>query len=483
MGSGSARWRAVATWALAALVFVTANTLFWSGLPDRIRLRPLSKEDQNHWVTMAATTSHHGTMSRFVHPTDRVFAPTSYREPLYPALLALQMWLHPDLRDLSVAEIDNDQEGHPALTALQYPQNVVQWTTSVLAVAVAWTLTGSPLASGVAGSLVLLSRNLVRETSIFRNEGLAAMLLTATSLALALAFRRRRARVFALAGALGGLLALTKAVFGYFWIAPPAAAGYLAWRLGWDRRRTAAGVGAFLIGFAIVVAPWMARNYVHFGRAYIAERGGVVLYLRALYDQMEPDEFRASFIIALWPIEFARERLQPLIHPSSYRRLLRENSDGFYQSALARRAELIEEHAGDQVAADDAQVAEALALVAAHPMGHLRASLPLGLGGIFVERDLKWSRPKIPGVEVSVVLFVSFWILCGVAIWRARPVLLAAVLPALFGWGFYTLLSHNIPRYNQIALPILYVSVVVLGVEVWRGIVSAVGRVRVRLAR
>jgi hypothetical protein len=70
------------------------------------------------------------------------------------------------------------------------------------------------------------------------------------------------------------------------------------------------------------------------------------------------------------------------------------------------------------------------------------------------------------------VLFSSLFGLAGWALLRGRFSWLAMLSPALFCFGFNTAVSNNLPRYNKLLIPILWVATAIV---LHRGIGSLAG--------
>ena len=474
-GVGLRAWRAHAA-PIFAVVFVGLLSIgFWADGCAGIAQHEIESGDQNHWLTMAATLSRHGVLSRDgVEPAPGTRpAPTSYREPLYPALLALQISRHPALSHMTVPEVLRGSLGAPGLESLQGAQVALHFATALLVAWIFWRLTGSVLGAALVFPLVAFSPTLAAEARLYRNEGLAAFLLTAASAALLLAVERPSPLRFAGAGLAVGLLALTKAMFATIWLPVLLLGAWAGLRRGWGRRRTVVALAAFAFAFTTTLGPWMARNLHHFGHAHLTQRGGAVLYLRALYDGMNRDEYWASFV-RFSDFEWT-ERVGDRIPFESKRHLLRWEDGSFYEIFKERRTKLAD-RLGSVREADRALLAEAVGIILAHPVRHLLVSIPLGLRGVFVEEDLAWLSPGVSGALTSVILFgaLSGWAV--LAFWRGDHALAAVLLPALFAWAFHTLLTHNIPRYNAICIPILYLCAALSAAAAWRWIEGVVAR-------
>ena len=448
-----------------AVVFVGFSVAFWWDALLEVGPHQVRGGDQSQWLRMAVNLHRHHTFSKDMVPKGGGVRPTAYREPVYPAFVAAQMALNPSLRDLDAQQVYNEGDGHPALVALQVPQILIMYATILLAMGIVWKLSGSAVFALGAGIVIALSTTLQREMLIYRSETLAVFLTTALAFVLVVAAERRSPAAYAGAGALAGLLALTKAVFGYFWLPFVLVFALVAWRAGWKRRPAVMSGAAFVLAFGVVIAPWMARNYFQFGRWYIADRGGIALNLRTLYDSIDPDEYFASFFY--WtPYRTSKQILEKHFDYESYRRLNRRDREhGFYLVSRENRRKLTEQ-LGDPVLADRVMLDEAVDYVIHHPVRHLALSLPLGLRGIFVEKKL--NVVNIAGYKVATLAFASFATLCVIAVKRSDLRLAGALLPALHCWGFYSLASHNLPRYNMICIPTFYLAILVLvGAYLW----------------
>ncbi|RLC78502.1 MAG: hypothetical protein DRJ03_25135 [Chloroflexi bacterium] len=176
--------------------------------------------------------------------------PEVNRTPLYPAFLALDY----------------------VLLGAKSPTGavLVQILVSTLTVALAYRL-GKLWGGRRVGVLVALVLSVEVGSVIYASqlmtETLFNCVLTASTLLWSLALRRRRWTYACVAGGLLGLGALVRPVLFYF---GPVAA-FLAWLLGprRDRRRWQIAL-ALLAAFALVIAPWMARNHTLTGRAELS---------------------------------------------------------------------------------------------------------------------------------------------------------------------------------------------------------------------
>jgi len=307
--------------------------------------------------------------------------------------------------------------------------------------------------------------------TIMSEVAAAALMLTAGACLVA-AMRSGRTAHFAWAGLSFGLLALTKASFLYVFIG--LAALLLAIALIGPRKleltRRLAPIAALAAAFAAVVVPWMARNYVQLDKFQLAERGGVVLYLRALKNGMTADEYKgALYFWAPKPLQSAignmlgfssadlqrGGRLQRLNRGpeadfyrddiAAWRSARPEEAVTFIRKALAEQLRLERLAATGELAqpADAELQQRAIGMITADPVRHL-ATTPLFL----------WRGAFFP---LPVLLAALIY-----AMWRRDYALGIFVLPGLGTVMFFGLLTHFLPRYSAPILPMAVVTTVVL---------------------
>src|SRR5262249_52540269 len=144
--------------------------------------------------------------------------------------------------------------------------------------------------------------------SLFTDMHGAALLVVAAG-ALAVATTSARPRHYAAAGALFGLLTLTKATFLYVSLLMMPLLFAFHWAVGDARARSARLIAVtwMVVTYGLVVGPWILRNFIEVGALNVADRGGVVLLGRAAMDNMSSEEFRGAFYV------WGDPRLQPII--------------------------------------------------------------------------------------------------------------------------------------------------------------------------
>ena len=212
--------------------------------------------DANHYHAIAKNIA---AGNGFAHPfpfPDPVPQATAFRPPLYPALLGAAYWLFGS--HVFVAQV----------------LNVALGTGVVVLVALLANRYAGRQAAVVAGAFAAIFPPLLANDGPILSEPLGLALLLGTVLLLA-------SRQTTWAGLTAGLLVLTR----------PSAQGYAAvlalwvlWRLG---LRNALRFGALV---ALVVAPWLVRNWVELGSPVLVTSNG--FNLAALYSEVSLAEDR-----------------------------------------------------------------------------------------------------------------------------------------------------------------------------------------------
>jgi 4-amino-4-deoxy-L-arabinose transferase-like glycosyltransferase len=448
--------------------------------------------DSEQTLRMGENLVHQGVISLDEQPPYR---PSMYREPI-PVWLAA----------LSVAVVDRvlGEAGYDAYVAGERARLIKHqqlfWVAALfvggflaaglfsasfvvrLATAV---VVCAPFVSRIAPALsTLLYPNMQIGWAINRlySDIAGAALLLLASLALVAAARRRNPWWTVLAGAAFGLLTLVKAAFLYVF------PGVLLALVAYDRlvrgKFTLRGVATrtliLLASFAAVVAPWMYRNYATLGEFQLTERGGEVLFVRALKNTMTFDEYLGTFYV--WgPARStvgAMFGFEPhdLQRGGRLARLNRETSDfsdddrvaeaagrpedaiSFFRQSRAHYAKLLADyraagHPSPTTAANEEMQRQAFAMIAEHPFRHLAMTLPM------LVRGACYTFP---------VLAIAF-----VIGWRLKRYDIALFVTPAIGWAlFHALLSHFITRYGVPLEPIA----TVVGTGIVAAAITAVWR-------
>jgi 4-amino-4-deoxy-L-arabinose transferase-like glycosyltransferase len=315
--------------------------------------------------------------------------------------------------------------------------------------------------------------------NLYTEQAGAALLLLGSTF-LALATRRGQLRNAAAAGFCFGLLALTKGVEAYVALGLFAALCLLLLlpRVRFEHRWSWKAVLMLIAAYGVVVAPWLYRNYTLFGSLQVAERGGAVLYMRALKDGMTADEYLGTFYVwapglqsfigralGYTPADLQLGgRLQRLNREPDSDFAARDSAAemagdpdmavSFYRKARAERVRLQIELAArgvdePTVEADRELQKRALKIVLNDLGHHLAMVIP------FLWRG---------ALTTSVVL-----ILCWLHALAARRTDLAIfLLPASGTVAFYALFTHFIARYSVPIVPVATVAGLVLTAAIWQ---------------
>ena len=237
------------------MVLVVLNG--WASLTTTNRMRVVEGTDAAQYDKLARGLEANRGFSSAGPP----FEPTFYREPGYPLFLALAYRLSGDNQDVAAAA-----------------QVVVLAVSAGLTAVLGARLFG-PLAGLAAGAVLGFSPELATYASTMLSETLFTFLLLATIVMAVRARESRRPIDLLLVGVGLGIAAFTRA-FALALVVP------LALLLAFDGRPTRLlpvirRSGLVVVGVALVLTPWVARNWVAVGRPALTSRSGVVVIRRA----------------------------------------------------------------------------------------------------------------------------------------------------------------------------------------------------------
>lgn len=448
-------------------------------LPDKQAVQ----SDARAYTTLAVNLWRHGVFSLdeadVTHPV-----PTQYREPGYPAFLALAIGTQSDLRRKPMEKFHSHGS---EIRSLKRAGLVLYVAMSALIFALVRGSGGSRAAAFGAGLLVALSRGSQDLLATTLSEHLSMVAMAAVSLALIGLARKPGTGLAALGGLALAVLVLTKTVFQLFL---PLA---LAWVWGCGRSRASStrwiAVAAFAVGYVLPIGAWKLRNAAHFGNtALVAGRSGVVLMTRALKDTMTADERRAAWIY--WMPEGEEKRRCAISafgnrFEEVTRRLDRSWPGSYYRQARAERDALFETgDAGPLFYREvDRQLARrALDIMRRNVGAHVALTPAFAWRCLFADRGLqlcwpfewKWDAPLrwtalwAGGLFLGVLLSVI----------RRDPRPLALALPSLFLLGAQALMTHCIPRYGLGLVPFGTGALALVGDTVVRSIATRYKRGR-----
>jgi len=417
------------------------------------------KADAVGIALMAYNLKTHGTLSMawINNEEQEDITPTSYREPGYPAVLALGMLLSPSLRSLPEKYFaSEDVKFQVPSKSLSYLEIAILFLAALISMCLVLYITKSRFLSIAALFGVGFSPALLLNIRHFLTENLTALLILGASALLMLSAKSGRKRYYLLTGVLLGMLTLTKATFQFAWLPLIVFMMFYLYKKKVSLKKGGILLVIFLASYFAVVSPWMLRNYAHFDRAFIAERGGCVLMVRANYSMMNSKEYFAHFL--LWmPTEFAQKWKERCFDDEEISRLYRSNPDGYRKRARDLRMELIEKF-NDTAKADAVLTSTAVKQIMTHPFRHLLTCIPIAWKGMFVEME---AYPGLYGNNlsplISLVLFGCFFGLTVHSLIKGNWEYLAFLFLANYLFAMHVLFTHNIPRYNIPLIPVLWV--------------------------
>ncbi len=251
--------------------------------------------------------------------------PTAYRPPLYPLLL------------VPCEALDHEARSRIALGLLHVSLG------AVTALATLWLgrRWGLGRWSALAAALTACDPILLHQSTLVMTETLAAALVCAALAALTWTEARPGAKRAALAGLALGLAALCRPTF-LAWAALVA----LAWAVLRGGRRRLTVPAVLLVSLGVVLAPWILRNLLQFGRPIATTtHGGYTLLLG------NNPEYYAFLQQADW-------------------------GDVWQADQFDREVSLARANAGDdEISADRREYAQAWQTIRAHPQPFLAACL------------------------------------------------------------------------------------------------------------
>ena len=470
---------------IAIIVLVIGNAAINDATEGSNRIDPQNSDGRQN-LTYAYNLARYGVFSR--SEADRPdIPPDFYREPLYPALMALSL-------KLFAAPNEFDYECFVADETCGPQREMVKRTYIPLLVALAWATVAAARRWWAA---YLCVAPLVAVSFFYINNSLSELpaalflLLHAWFLYEGIATENspRSKRIFAvLSGIALGLLILTKAIFFYWMIALAASIAAYGF-LRRHRWRPIVRFAALLLLPALLLANiWMVRNFVLFEKYTLTSRSATVLAVRAEYSYMTANEYAAFFAEFSPPI--LRPWLLTFFDEDDYQRLRRGNPNSYYYAVtrltddsevvrLAReRYDMspdLQSKEGEFVAAqlseaDDAALSSAAIRTILDRLGkHLFLFLPFAYQGSFVEiQPYIWESSTLQlmisrFVEIVALFFVpALLVMAGWALRKRHYAVVLFFAPALFSYAFHALATHYIPRYSTPLVPIFLIAVVLL---------------------
>ena len=397
----------------------------------------------------AVLTSGSGVLSSLAD--GRALVPAASPAPLYPAFLAGMMAV--DHSFLQATEcILRHRNG--LLTSPCVPDyGAVLWVQAgFLSIALlvifsaGWVLTRNVWTSFLASGLAAFSSTYADLAGFFGPDVMAVPLLSLACLLLVLAARYGGAGRWLACGLVIGCLPLVLAS-SRFVLAVVLFLVFCSWLFGrpqiagippgeWLKRSWRGALLAtfsLLLGYLVVVGPWMGRNLALFGEAAVTKGMQVhTLEPRLAYNRMNGGEWAVAFIY--WLPDFGDSLAERLFEPGLHRRLDIGAPDGFYR----RGREIVEydvELAGVPPLRPRADYLLEQELVG-NFWKHVFVTLPLTWRGLFVAKY--W----------SLVTFVALAIVMAVAVRRRWDSFLLFATPPCGLLLINAFVSVNLPQQN-----------------------------------
>ena len=377
--------------------------------------------------------------------------------PLYPAFLAVLMKVDRPFYDTAVCVVENHSVAGQCPLNLALPV-LIQGLLAAFSAFLVWlsavSLTGKKSVGWLAMGLVLLVRDaysfyaaeLMTENLTFPLFSLACFLGTS-------GLQHKRSSRVLFSGIVLGFLALNRPSFPFlFYAISVSTLCASVFMIATRKRRITflTPLVLFVIGYAVIVTPWVVRNGLTLHSYEISKGYGVfILQERVAFDSMTSREWAASFIFGL--PDFGDSLAKRLLPPADYERLDYGATDGFYLTG--NREKPLWQSPGEA----DRRLHDMIHhYIVANLLKHMLVTLSLAWRGMWVGKY--WGLVTIP-------------VFAGVAIHALRtrwwPFLLYA-FPAWYMLAFNAFLTVNVVRYNLVLLPCLAIATAWSLVAFWQ---------------
>lgn len=431
---------------LRALVFIAA----FAALAAAILARPdkrLNDFDQSFYLTIAYDLTRHGVFSNGIFDdVDSTTAKPSagmFFGPGYPALVAGVMALSPRFDAAVVCNVQANHGKRDFNSCEIYARPMLLVHAALLAAAVlAIALAGEALFAKRAvffGAAGIATVGFAFEAELFSflmTESLTIALYSLAALFALRAWRGGRAIDWLLAGVLVGLLCLTRT--SYLVIVPVFALLGLvaAWLRGREfLLRFVKGALLYVAAFAVVLAPWLARNLASIGKLGLTEEyGAATIVERFAYDRMTLVEGLLAFPYCV-PV-VGPPLVAALAGSDAMARFDWRHKGGFFDSGRSHRVALTKQH-GRLDPVIGGIVRDELR---ERGMNYLLVSIPLAWCGLWVAQF--WSLIAIPIFAAALVAAAR----------RRRWDYLLYAAPPFVMVALHAAVANHYSRYNLILI-------------------------------
>jgi hypothetical protein len=434
MTSVSVRPAAKIAFAIAVFAVLAAAILSRPG-------KWLTDFDQSFYLTIAYDLDRHGVFSNGVFDnTDSSQAappPGMFFVPGYPLVVLAAMKLDPRFAE-AVACIVERREGCESYALPVLLLHALFLALGVLAIArSAELLFDSRRVFWLAGALATVSLLPSRDLFSFAmTESLTFFLYSLAALALVFAWKTARTRNFVLAGCALGLLCLTRPSF---LVLLPVVAGLSvlhSYRFAApEKKRPWTHAAVLVLGFLVVVGPWLARNAVSVGKFGLSEEyGAATLIERFAFDDITWREYLLAFPYCLPAI--GPPLVASLFGADAMDRFQYDKPGSFFAAGRARRIALVKEHGRlDPIIGNVFR-------------DELRNN---GWRYVLVSLPLAWCGLWTAGIW-SLVLLPLFGWACLRALRQSQPLFLLYAIPPLVMVGLHAAVANHYTRYNLILI-------------------------------
>lgn len=428
------------------LLFLLAFLVFAVAITTR-GPKWLNDFDQGLYLTIAYDLDRYGVFSNGqfdkVDSTTAEPPPGMFFSPLYPVLAAGVMKLDSRFAESVKCVVENAAGKRPGSDCQIHVLSMHLLHALFLAlgvVSIGWAgflVFSDARVFWLAGALATAA--LLPDTELFSflmTESLSFCLYSLTALAILIAARTARYSAFFISGLLAGLLCLARPSFlvlvpffalvlalGRFLRTAPS-------EISWTGRSL-----AFLLGAALLLAPWLARNYASVGKlGFTEEYGSAALIERFAFNDMTPREYALAFPYCV-----------PVLGPAIVHRVWGatamdrfewDKDQSFFNVGRAQRLKLVETHERLDSIMGNLLRAE----MAENGWRHLLVSLPLAWCGMWV------------GGPFALLLVPLFWsaLLRAPAMPRRLSLLYSAAGFVML--GLHGFVANHDTRYNLILI-------------------------------
>lgn len=457
-GTAATAARSVGAAQLAIAIALTVALLVFQG--QRFDDPEYPTADALRYVDYAVNIIEHGVFGLSGTVRAEPAVPGNANTPVYPFWLAAVAMVDADTR-ATLACLAREAHGTQAcdirLDSLYAAQLALVGLTMLITWWTALRLFASQAPAWAALVALAFSRDLVFYAHRLLTEALVVPLLVLGAFAVAMMARTGHARYALLCGAAFAAAALTRPGAEYlvvFGVACLLVAALVARRIAPARHAV-----AIALAFAVVVAPWSARNLHALGTAQLTSGyGGFILAQRVAYNDLSAAEVLAASVY--WLPDFGDSLARDLF-PAQLTARLGSGPGTIYGELAPALYEATLAEVGDPAAVSGTLIREQ---VLGNPVGQAMSTVPLLVRGVF------------PGRYFGLLGFVCAVLLCVRAVRRQDwPVLGWALAPVALAVLFASV-SVSIPRYNLALLPLYAVGIGWLLTRPWQAAAATIVR-------